>query len=509
MIIVLLLLLLELQFPLLTIYKFKNNSTDLGTGITLNPSQTIGEGTGMTGWNTNLEEQLTKVIDGLLDVATYSMSFDIAGAANKTDFNNEYVTLNADQTITMTFAGQTFTYDNYMQYIVDNKLGKIKLDTMTVAGVPTNFDPTPKNSAAKQKLRVEYEVLRPVEDATDSRAKTISDIEAAGNRDDVSINELIRAVAPQFTSASDKAILDEILPKEVSIDVESDRTEFAVYNRNTDKITLFKPFFALARNSEYKAVRTFVHEQLHRRIYSTGIMESQKFINEMTAIRDEFINALNNPELHPMFDKYIKDKGYDRNTYIENLRQVVDPATFEGKDFNYMLEEFIVESLTNNVLNDALNNIESTKSITAETKRPSLWQKVISLIRELFGFNKIQNNTLLAQEFKAFGQKFKDIKVVEQKIEQQTVDTNIKEDVPISNVTIDTSDAATVSELFNDVGNNNEVIEDADDLFSAIDISNDGISVPNMNAVRAGLNTSERAQFDASLVTGETKIYCR
>lgn len=498
--------------PMLTIYKFKNNSTEIGTGITLNPTQAEGAGVGRTGWGGSVETELTQVIDKLLDTAVYSMSHGIAlGTAN-----NNYVTTNEDGSIDIKFGDTEFNYSNYLQYIVENKTGKVKLGQTTLAGNKSNFNPNPIDSVGKQKLRVEYEVLRPVEDAEMVRQQQITNIEQQGNQEAVQSNSLINIVAPEFATTSDAAIINEILPSEVDINVSSDRTEFAVYNSRTDKVTLFKPFFALARSSQYKAIRTLTHEQVHRRIFATGVMNSQKFIEEIDTIRNEFANALNNPEAYPLFDKFIKDNNYDRDTYIANLRQIVDPTNFEGKSYNYMLEEFIVESLTNNVLNDALNNIESTKQVSAETKRPSLWQKVINLIRELFGFNKIQDNTLLAQEFKAFGQKFKDVQSVQEKIEQQTIDVQNEEQVVTEETTeeiveetpTDIIEERTIAELSQETDDTMGLDVDVDDMFSAIDITNDGFIVPNMNAVRNGLNSSERAQFDASLATGDTQIYC-
>lgn len=497
------------NIPMLTIYKFKNNSTEVGTGITLNPTQKEGAGVGRTGWGGNLETELNQIVDTLLDSSVYSMSHGIAQNTS----NNIYVTKSDDNSINIKFGNTEFKYKNYLQYIIDNKTGKIKLGKVDVGNTKSNFNPSPRNIAGKQKLRVEYEVLSPVEDADTVRQTAINNIELQGNQENVSTSSLIANIAPEFADDSSKAIVDRILPDKVDIDTNGDRTEFAVYNTVSDKVTLFKPFFQLARGSQYKVIRTLAHEQLHRRIFEEGIMNSQKFLDEIITIREAFINAINNPELSPMFDAFIKDNAYDRDSYIANLKKIVDPATFEGKSLNYMLEEFIVESLTNNVLNDALNNIESTKKVSAETKRPSLWQRVINLIRELFGFNNIKDDTLLAQEFKAFGKKFNDIKSVEQKIEQQAVDAKVQEEVVVEEpVVLETPiniDESTIADISQQTDDSLTLDIEDDGMFSAIDITNDGLVVPNMNSIRAGLTMSERTQFNASLASGETQIHCK
>ena len=237
-------------------------------------------------------------------------------------------------------------------------------------------------------------------------------------------------------------------------------------------------------------------------------MRSQAFIDEMTIIRNRFIDALNNPDAYPEFVKHIQDNLYDKDNYIAQLRKVVDPASFPNQDYNYMLEEFIVESLTNNVLNEALNNISSTKKVSADIKRPNLWQKVIELIRQLFGFNKIKDNTLLAQELRAFGKKFKDIQSVEEKLVQDNADKQVEEPTPPIS-TIINEEVTTAAEASQQADDTMGLDVDISDMFSSIDIAGEDIIVPNMASVRAGLSMAERTEFDRSLAAGETQIYCK
>lgn len=491
------------DIPMITIYKFKNDSTDLGTGITLNPTQVSGAGVGRTGWGGTLETELANVVNKLLDSSVYSMSH---GIARGTD-SNRYVKHEDNGSLTITFGDKSYNYGNYLDYIIKNGTGKIRLGKTNIGGYESNFRPNPKDDSAKQKVRIEYEVLRPVEDAETARQAAINALEQRGDQDNVPTNDIIKATAPEFLTATDKAILDEILPANVSIDTLNDNTDYAVYHTADGSITLFKPFFNLARGSQYKAVRVLAHEQFHKRIYDNGIMQSQVFIDEISTIRDAFIDALNNPDAYPEFAKHIQDNLYDRDNYIAQLRKVVDPASFPNKDYTYMLEEFIVESLTNNVLNEALNNISSTKKVTADVKRPNLWQKIIELIRQLFGFNKIKDNTLLAQELRAFGKKFKDIKSVEEKLIQDNVNNKVEEPTPPITTVINEQES-TAAELSQQADDTMGLDVDISDMFSSIDITGDNLSVPNMASIRTGLTAAERTEFDRSLAAGETKIYC-
>lgn len=491
------------DIPMITIYKFKNDSTDLGTGITLNPTQVSGAGVGRTGWGGTLETELADVVNKLLDSSVYSMSH---GIARGTD-SNRYVKHEDNGSLTVTFGDKSYNYGNYLDYIIKNGTGKIRLGKTNIGGYESNFRPNPKDDSAKQKVRIEYEVLRPVEDAETARQAAINALEQRGDQDNVPTNDIIKATAPEFLTATDKAILDEILPANVSIDTRNDNTDYAVYHTADGSITLFKPFFDLARGSQYKAVRVLAHEQLHKRIYDNGIIHSQVFIDEISTIRDAFIDALNNPDAYPEFAKHIQDNLYDRDNYIAQLRKVVDPASFPNKDYTYILEEFIVESLTNNILNEALNNISSTKKVTADVKRPNLWQKIIELIRQLFSFNKIKDNTLLAQELRAFGKKFKDIKSVEEKLIQDDVNNKVEEPTPPITTVINEQES-TAAELSQQADDTMGLDVDISDMFSSIDITGDNLSVPNMAAIRTGLTAAERTEFDRSLAAGETKIYC-
>ena len=492
------------NIPMLTIFKYKNNSTEEGTGITLNPTMTSGAGLGRTGWGGSLETELTDIIDKLLTGSTYSMSYDIPMNRDK----NRYVKHEDNGQLTITFGDTSVTYENYLDYIIKNNTGKIKLGKTKIGNVESNFRPNPKDNSAKQKVRIEYEVLRPVGDEETARQSSITAIEQRGNQQDVNTKSLIKAIAPDFVDSASRIILEELIPTNVDIVTDNNETDFAVYNTGTGKVTLLKSYFDLARGSQYKAVRTLVHEQLHKRIYDNGIMQSQSFIDEMTTIRDRFIDALNNPDAYPEFAKHIQDNLYDKDNYIAQLRKVVDPASFPNQDYNYMLEEFIVESLTNNVLNEALNNISSTKEVSADVKRPNLWQKVIELIRELFGFNKIKDNTLLAQELRAFGKKFKDIKSIEEKLIQDNVDKQVEEPTQPIETIINEQDI-TASEASQQADDTMGLDVDISDMFSSIDIAGEDIIVPNMASVRAGLSMAERTEFDSSLAAGDTQIYCK
>ena len=140
------------------------------------------------------------------------MSHGIAQA----NANNRYVKYGDNGQVNITIGDNTYNYINYLDYIIKNDAGKIKLGKTNINGVPSNFNPTPREDAGKQKVRLEYEVLRPVEDEDVARQKAINAIEQQGNQDDITTDSIIKSIAPEFATRADKAILDEILPPVVN-----------------------------------------------------------------------------------------------------------------------------------------------------------------------------------------------------------------------------------------------------------------------------------------------------
>ena len=90
----------------------------------------------------------------------------------------------------------------------------------------------------------------------------------------------------------------------------------------------------------------------------------------------------------------------------------------------YNLEEFIAESITSKLLQNVLNNIESSRAVSVQTENLSLWQKIIQAIRNLFGFGDVKDNTLLAQEFELFSDNFKLKK-------EETISSNTEKEIKL------------------------------------------------------------------------------
>ena len=521
------------KIPAITIYKYKSKSNEKGLGITINPTEEYKKGTSYNGLSAEAKSKLVQTLTNLFNNATFSMSYGIATRESK----NPYVKFNDDNTFEITFNNKTTKYNNYLEYIIKNKAAKIRLDKLKIGNEETNFSFGAGTKAAKQ-LKIEYRdtskdvkaASSPVEDKAKQERNTAID-NLAKSATDVPIKSILDVVASDKNI--NESLIKALFPDKIDIDLDTvdENTgkpidAYASYNKRTKKFKLYRKYFELAKSSSDKAVRTLIHEELHRKFDEAGFKQSQKFINEMTLIMQEFADALNNIDKHSSLVELIAKNNYDKESYINQLRQFIDPnnPTYKDKTNLYILEEFVVESLTNKDLYEALNNIYSSE-IKAETKRPTLWQKIINWIREVFGFEEIKDNSLLAKEFKLFAKNFnKDNKIETKPIIEEKVDIEeetkeeIKEEVELieSPAIEETPEIEDVEEVANNITDEDIINEDEDedlgedDLFeSAVDTDIKRIYTPSMSAVKTNLNASERLLYDDSLARGEINFACR
>ena len=528
------------KVPLITFYKYKNNGEELSQGVTINLSLQKGKGISYNGIGGNFKEELDKAVSKVLSDATYSLSYDFAENVN----GNSYVSFKGNK-MTINIGGFNKTYINYLDFIVKNNIGLVKLNKTTYYGVETNFDPFSKGYYTAPKLTFEISDKTPVggKGALDLRLAAINDFKTGDNKRDKSTKNLIAAIAPSYSNIFNYDIISELIPSKVNIVLNKDNKNNAAYNSKTDKIELYDNYFNLAIKKESTAIRILMHEQLHRQLAKHKIFESIEFINELRDIRDEFIKFLNDYQNYKEFIDYAKSKGYDVDKYIAEIKKVVDPNNFPNKDELYLLEEFIVESLTSDLLYNALNNIR-TKETKVNKENLSLFQKIINLIKKIFNLDDVKDDTLLARQFALFNEAVTEIKQEEVgEIKEEEIKEEIKEEVEENDIDLidntndndlnfnendldkedfDDLDALenldTIDDLDEDINyktvirevkNKSSKDNDIDFSFSSIDINIDGyIPISNMNSITANLTPLERAEFERSLARGDIQFYC-
>ena len=487
----------ESDVPIITIYKKQADKVTDSTGISVNLGTRVDQSVGAIEITPETEELINKGLDKLLANSTYALSYDFI---NSDPTTNKYVTKNPDKSLTINIGGQVFNYQNYLDFIVKNKVGKIEVGKQDLGyGVQTNFMPNENNQMGNANIRVEI-----ISESAPRRGRVeaIEALEAEGNKKNKAISTIIKTVAPSFI---DYKVLkeDNFLGAKVDIEMKdavdpnTGNVAKAAYNKKTKKITLYKGFFDIAKtdDGEYHAMRILVHENIHKAINEIdNPFEREDFVDGLREIRDIFLEALETgTSRNDNLVQYLKSIGENPEEKIAIFKSLFDNA----HDELYNLEEFIAESLTSKLLQNVLNNIESSRTVNVQTENLSLWQRIIQAIRKLFGFGDIKDNTLLAQEFALFSDNFKldknydDVNQGEEEQEDESASEDSEGDYFESE---DGTGFDTTDEEYED-----------EDGYSAIEIDN----VPNVVAAARQMSISERAKFEASLSTGRIQMYCR
>lgn len=488
----------EVDIPIITIYKKQADKVTDSTGISVRTEKGSKVATAITELRNDTEGLIDKAIDNLLENTTYALSFDFI---DNSPTANKYVTKKPDNGLTINIGGQVFNYTNYLDFIVKNNVGHIDLGKQDLGyGVYTNFAPQENDQLGNANIRGEI-----IKSSTPRRGRedAIDSMIAEGNKPKKAISTIIKEIAPSFI---DYKVLKEqnFLAPNVKIemkDVKDSNTGNVVraaYDKTAKKIILYKGFFDKAKETdgEYHAMRILVHENIHRAIAEIdNPFEHEDFLDGIREIRDIFLDALTSGTVrNDKLVEYLKFIGENPEEKIAVFKSMFD----NGHSEEYNLEEFIAESLTSKLLQNVLNNIESSRAVSVQTENLSLWQKIIQAIRKLFGFGDIKDNTLLAQEFELFADNFKLKKDDTETLNQpESEESNEPEATDDSGYYVEYTDG-TGDETFD---------EDYDDVdnYSAIDID----TTPNVVAVASQLSISERAKFDASLATGRIQMYCR
>ena len=166
-------------------------------------------------------------------------------------------------------------------------------------------------------------------------------------------------------------------------------------------------FLSYLDNAETRprAIRILMHEQLHQILHRDG---NEKYIRSIKEIYDDFENAITGTKDYDILKKFL----------------------FTDEKDDVKLEEFLVESLTNKQLVDALNNIKVADTID-KSKKTSLFEKILRAISKIFGWD-INEGSLRAKEIEAFSKALSEIEKPKEETKVEDVkdkDTDAKVEV--------------------------------------------------------------------------------
>lgn len=502
--------------------------------------------------NTIERDVLKEQLNNVLSKATYALSFDFSTYGNVID--NPYVTKN-DNEFTVNIGGKTFTSQNYIKFIADNKLGLTDIMKRKINGRETNFTnigvTSPKGNRNVQVLLPTEDKSRPVSESL--LINVYSDFlgnfstSKTGQRY-IDRNKFIDTYLPRFKKdlksfrfGSSMGLLNRI--------EYSDRNDVdAYYNIEEDKIYITKKGIAEinkkatynVKSAEEELARLLIHENLHRILNKSvagkklldNVDNIKNELNEIGKTLNEILNDTNTIEtlkqrLNFDVEKAIRDllnvSGFNLNT-----------NKFEGTIAQ--IEEFIVETMTRPQYINLLNNIQAD-NIQENTKK-TLWDKFVDWIAKLFGV-KVDDTSLLRKEINAISSIYNERPPVGEVV--QAIETKEPDGVPTDTIQAESDNIDTKTKVPEEPVSKTEEpvqeqpkpegrvntkreerrrerrrrqIDDAmGESFSTINIddyntNSDGIDLPNLVALSDSVELQNKSNLMDSVYSGALKMQC-
>lgn len=307
------------------------------------------------------------------------------------------------------------------------------------------------------------------------------------------------------------------------------------------------------------AIRTLIHERLHTEIHKLSDAKRKEIFDAVEQIYDVYLERLNK-------DLAITDKSNDRFKYkaiAEQTKASLSGYTRSNPNAReILLEEFLVESLTNSNFFNYLNSIKTED--TDNGKKDNLFTKIAKLIAKIFGFD-IKDNSLYMRQLNTLRDIFDETGTSEEataesseEAEQAAESTptepapetpteqegqtepetpvepeqSIEEDngledslslIHEANPEADTSDEASFEPENGDeviYEDDYEAASEEDDELSEDDVANQNIeeinaisnsftNIQNLDSFRQSLPLADQTQFDALMANGLIEFKCK
>ena len=479
----------------LVAYRYKKDSNEESTAIryykngnSSSPGKIISKVEGN-------ERIIDDIVEEILSNTQYFKSF--VAIRNQDVINgkiNKYLSKRNGKLV-LTLNGKEFVYNNFTEFILKNNAFNTNQD---VDKFGHYFE------VNKKGFFIKAERSTPVKEEQQDRLFTPDDIFDGDSSKTVYSGKSIAEKVGIDESIINIAEDLDLLPKEVRY---SKRNTKAKAQTNKNSILLFKHFVTAVNKDKYEAMRILIHERLHQILNEQVGNRKQEYVNEILDIYNEAKLAIkSNPDkyghLISAFDTILNPDTYF-NYLDKSAQEYWNSRSKEERD-SLFAEEFLVESLTQRSLIDALNEIKSTsdKAIIDKQTPKTLWQRIIDALIKIFGikFDNIENNTILAREYNLFGNLFNDTIAEIQTVEQQK-DTTIE-------TKEESADIITKNQL-EDI-ETDTFTEFEDDVFAVTDKlieSNENITA-SVNEYLNNYNEQDKPLMARFVKNGWMKIVC-
>ena len=257
-----------------------------------------------------------------------------------------------------------------------------------------------------------------------------------------------------------------------------------------------------------EAIRKLIHEQLHINLQDDTLNR----FKTLTAVND----------IYEEFVKHLKEdlSKLDKDSKEYKLLKSIDFSN-TGYKGERLIEEFMVESLTNKTLFNYLNSIK-VENATDNKKEDTLFTKIAKVIAKFFGWN-IQDGSLYMKELNVLrditGPKEGDRVDEYNNLEELSEDSNndveeSKSDKESILNNVDTSEGFDESSLDDDLGLDDLDANTDDDVYAAVieevNVDSDGFrQMTNLETFRNRLPKHLQAKFDYLQSQGLFEIKCK
>lgn len=178
------------------------------------------------------------------------------------------------------------------------------------------------------------------------------------------------------------------------------QSETARYEINENKIVITQTGLNDIVNdrTDTALVRNLLHENIHRKLNELKKIQIGKLSRHEIIISEL-------EDIYESFREFVSKDDSDLGRTIQ--KEIIDVLENNYKDNKTVkLEEFLTESLTQKTLTKYINNITYNRednTFKYETEKKSIFQKIIDIILKIFGIDKVNANTILAEEYKILG----------------------------------------------------------------------------------------------------------
>lgn len=357
----------------------------------------------------------------------------------------------------------------------------------------------------------------------------------------------VRALGEDFAKeVKDNKVAANLLPNKV-IFANERLDEFRADEKNTDidamfdsknkEIVIGDSFVNLAPD---RMIKVLVHENLHARLNKYGKARHARAIANMKDIYDDFVNAITQDikDINDgKADEVAKRRGIDVKANPDFFNNI---DTFRFQEYldkgqeQRAIEEFLVESLTNEGLVQYLNRVQ-VNDIGETSNKKTIWQKIMEFISKLFGFEDIEAGSLREKEFNQLAkiltetqsnnsvtvsnitQQDSNNKVGEETKVEESPEVEEQHDVDIDNNVKDEIESESDFNLDDDFSadTNDDLNIDTNGLFDGLglthkskDIKLKSNSYPSVQSAINSLPLSQQSKFANLLNSGDIEISC-